>query len=442
MFAARAAYVLLILSATLAELAYDPDPARVASRLARMLHPRLVWSEAADALRNLAIFAGFGAVWVATSTSGRVWRSTRVATLAGFLLSAFVEIAQLVSARRQSSLVDVATNTLGTLGGALLVIVLAALVRGARGRKSFVGIPAFLFAVPYAAAVFLEAFTPLLRRTVSYGIEGGALQRIGLALSRAQGVSWDTLPLSEILIFFPAGALAVAALVEGGDSYRTALRRVLVGGVVLAALAELAHGPIRQPFSIGALIVHVVAIALGAVACARTLPRLTAALRGRARPLALLVAYALVLALWAWRPYYPKSGLSEIAAQLTREHLVPLVALREEQDVFTVSKVGELFSLFLPVGALLAVWPVRRFGWLAGLWPVVYLTLALQLGQLLAAERFLDVTDILIALAAATLGWIVVRRSGFRPYGELLPPYRQRASREGAGRAGRARAAR
>jgi hypothetical protein len=35
--------------------------------------------------------------------------------------------------------------------------------------------------------------------------------------------------------------------------------------------------------------------------------------------------------------------------------------------------------------------------------------------------RFVDVTDPLIQLSGAVIGWTIIRRAGYRPYGETHP---------------------
>jgi len=44
----------------------------------------------------------------------------------------------------------------------------------------------------------------------------------------------------------------------------------------------------------------------------------------------------------------------------------------------------------------------------------------LELGHVVIVERTFDVTNALVACAGLGIGWIVVRRSGFAPYGEAL----------------------
>jgi hypothetical protein len=44
----------------------------------------------------------------------------------------------------------------------------------------------------------------------------------------------------------------------------------------------------------------------------------------------------------------------------------------------------------------------------------------LEVGQVAIADRWFDITDMLVQAAAVVLGWVIVRRAGFRPHGALL----------------------
>ena len=62
--AARWAYVAVVALATLTDLHLSGDLHRAAHRLARAFEPSIGWRDAIDGLRNVALFAGLGAVWV------------------------------------------------------------------------------------------------------------------------------------------------------------------------------------------------------------------------------------------------------------------------------------------------------------------------------------------------------------------------------------------
>jgi hypothetical protein len=160
---------------------------------------------------------------------------------------------------------------------------------------------------------------------------------------------------------------------------------------------------------------------LGALVAARYLPRLTVQLRGQMRPQALTVIYALCLAAWSWRPFLPEVTWSAVAEKLATRWYLPLASLSGRMDFFSVSDVCAQFLLYLPLGGLLAVWPVRRQGWLAGPIPAVCLAFACEASQLGVWERILDVTIPLIQASGALIGWAIVQRAGYRVYGETWP---------------------
>jgi hypothetical protein len=88
-------------------------------------------------------------------------------------------------------------------------------------------------------------------------------------------------------------------------------------------------------------------------------------------------------------------------------------------DVFSALHVAQQFLLYVPLGALLAVWPLRRSGRLAALRPGIWLAGLIELGHIVVAGRTFDVTNFLLALAGLAIGWIAVRRCGYEPYGTV-----------------------
>jgi VanZ family protein len=417
---ALAAYVVVLLIATLTPFEADPAPERVAERATRAFHPTIAGRDVIDGARNIVLFAGWGVVWSLTAAGG-VRRIVLRATGTGAALSALVETAQLFSSNRTTSFLDLATNTGGAFAGAVVLIALVALGSERRGARSFVGIPALFFAGSYCTASFLEAVIPLFRQDSVLGATGGPFRRFATTAAAFQLDSFFDLTLSDIFIFLPAGCFAVAALAEHGMSYPLAFRRVAIVGVALAILAELLHGFLGQPMLVGAALIHALAIVFGAWLAARALPRITVALRGKARPQALAGFYALVLAAWAWRPFLPEVTWVAIAGKFAGPWYVPLAALGGRVDFFSVVDVCAPFFLYLPLGGLLAVWPLRRDGWLAGPLPGIWCALAFEVGQTLVWERTLDVTDVLVQASGVVIGWAIAQRAGYRVYGELMP---------------------
>jgi len=418
--AARAAYVAVVLLATLAHLEISGDLAAAGARLLRALDPSIGWRDAVDGLRNVALFAGLGTVWVATSLTGEARADVRQAALVGCALSALAEGLQVFSPVRTASVVDLVTNTLGAIAGAYALALLLAAVSRARGARSCLGIPAFLPAGAYAIAVLAEAATPLFRNDQLPWVEGGPLAWMREALTASTPLALGQVPLTDVLLFAPAGFLVVMTLGERGRATAVAWPRVAGVGAGFLCAAELAHGLIRLPIRWEAAATHALALGFGAWAAHRWLAPLSLALRGQARARASLLAYGVILLLWGWRPFLPETSGSAIAAQFTAVHFVPLQALAGRADVFSAMNVAQQFLLYLPLGCILAVWPLRLAGRWSHLWPAVWLAAAVEVGHIVVAGRFFDVTKVLLACAGLAIGWVLVRRAGFRPYGATM----------------------
>ena len=412
---ARIAYLAVIWLATVASIQLDLQPVRILDRLSNALAPTVSARDAVDAARNVVLFAGWGLVWIITARGQRPLKALRDAVLTGALLSLSVEVLQLFSGNRTPSALDLATNTGGALVGAAGVLVVDAVLRARRKSRSFVGLPALVFGVPYVLAVLGEALVPAFRQVPLPGVYGGPQLRFSAAIDRFDWASVLVLPLEDLLLFVPAGFLAVAVLVEEGLSFRSAAGWVAGVGAVVAFCAEVAHGALGLPIQAGPALVHAVAIALGAVLAGRFLPPMTRRWRGQRRAHLLLVTYAGVLLLWALRPYVPEIDPQALAAELSSDWWVPLRALAERGDVYSVGDVAVSFLLYLPIGGLLAIWPARRSGPLAGPLPGLYLAVATELAQLFVAFRTLDITDIMVQAAGVAVGWVLLRRAGFQP---------------------------
>src|SRR5207302_1582557 len=242
--AARWGYVAVVLLATLTQLHFSSDLTAAGERLVRAFTPSLGWRDANDGLRNTVLFAGLGAVWVVSSRCGNVRAEIRRATLVGLALSATVEGLQVFSPVRTASIVDVTTNTLGALLGAGGVALLIAAVVAAKGARSYLGVPIFLLAAAYGGAVLCEALTPLFGPAALPWIAGGPVGRLNAALAAAGPISFDSLPLVDLLLFAPAGFLFVMLLRERGRE--AGWVGVAGAGAGLALLAELGHGPARH----------------------------------------------------------------------------------------------------------------------------------------------------------------------------------------------------
>jgi glycopeptide antibiotics resistance protein len=422
--AARLAYMAVIALATLSHLGFEwvsTDVLR--ERLVRSVSLSVGARDVVDALRNLLLFAGWGLVWCMTAPTHRLGRSILAATVTGMLLSMTVETAQLFSERRHTSILDVITNTSGAFLGAVATVALLRTTISARSAKSYVGMPMFVLAVSYGFVAALEILLPGMRQEL-LAVWGGPFNRLQATLT---AIGWGddsaTTLLLQLVLMMPAGAFAVAALAESGRSYRRALTVTALVGVMLSLVLEFARGLAGQPIELGMFVAHALGVVSGAWITARWLPTLTTRVRGRSRPLGLLTLYTVILLLWRWRPFMPHLSLDGVLASFSPNHLIPLQALTVKMDLFSASIVAVGFLLHLPVGALLAVWPLRSRGWLAHVLPGLWIVMIMELGQLFIADRYFDVTDIIIGAGGVLTGWALMRRAGFQPRGEALPEH-------------------
>lgn len=418
--AARLAYVAIVLVATLSNLHLDPSWADVAPRLARALNLSPHMSDAIDAARNVLLFAGLGAVWIATSRLARPSATIVTLTIISLVLSASVETLQLFSPVREASLIDVTTDTIGGLIGGLVTLGAFAVIEESPRKRSYLGVPAVIFAAGYGLATIMESFIPLFRQDLLPNLGGSVGDRIGHAIVAMRPESISQIPLIDVLVFFPAGLFAVAALVESSVPSAIAALIVVFAAVVLYPVVEVVHGVAAEPIILGAALIHVVAASVGAIVAAAWLGAFSRRFSTRMRARLVAAAYSLVIMVWSWRPFRLDLSASSMRDQFTADHLIPLQALAQRGDLFSVTDVVAQGVIFVPLGALLAVWPLRRQGALRGLLPAIYLAILLETGKIPIAERFMDVTHILIQSAGAALGFLLVRRMGYRVNGEIL----------------------
>lgn len=415
----RIAYLVILLLATLTSLDPALDAAAAAARAGDAMNVRLTPRDALDAVRNLVLFAGWGLVWMATAPAGAGLRSLALAVLTGIAISVGVETAQLFSDVRRASPLDVLYNGGGAVIGAIVVVVAVRRLARHRAERSFVGLPAALFAGGYGMAVLGEALIPLFRQD-RHSVWGDPLSRLAYSLRAIEPVSFGVLPLSEIVLFLPAGFFLAAAIAEAGNGYRRSGWIAAIVGSGLIVVTEVLRGAASVTIPAGPIVVHVLSVAAGAGAAALLLPWLTRTFRGAERPQLLFATYAGILALWNLRPYIPETDPSTWFTQLTGHWWMPMAFATARMDLFSVIDVTNGFFLYLPVGGLLAVWPFRRTGPWSGIVPGVVLAVLVEASQLFVAGRTLALADMLICAAGVWTGWVIVRRAGYPVRGQML----------------------
>lgn len=434
--APRIAYVAVVLVATITPFELRFDVSEILAALGRAFSFGYSPTALVDAAQNMALFAGWGALWVATGQSRPGERALLAPTLSGLALSLGVETMQLFLPARTTSMQDVVTNTLGALIGAAFVAGLVNVATGLRERRSYFGVPALVFAGSYLAAALFQAVLGSAHPTVLSGARGGPFARLFRGIADFELASFLTLPVTDLLLFVPAGLFALVVLAEVGMPHRLGARHVAVAGLLVAAVTELMRGALGFPVEAGPVFMRALGVLLGALAAARWLGPFSRQVRGRWRPLLLAAVYALLVALWAWRPFVVETEPVWLQLQLSASRLIPLQGGSWRSGLVGVGEVGVSFFLFLPVGALLAVWPLRRRGWLWNWLPGIYLAAFAEVGQIAVIDRYFDVTDLLVEAAAVAIGWAIIRQAGYPIHGVMLPRSRGTGRRVGTQAAG------
>ncbi len=405
---ARLGYAAVLLAATLTDLRLGPGSGSVAQRVSRAISQEVSPRDIVDAARNVLLFAGWGLTWMATAPAGRTVRSIAFAVGSGTLISVSVEAAQLLSSSRYASILDVATNAFGSLVGAIALVGLVMAASNLRHRRS-ASFRAVFVALPYGLAVLGEVAVPLFRHEPVAGAWGWPWRRAAVVLSEVDWSSLGSVPLGSVLLVAPAAILAAWWLSGSRSSTLTTPALALLGCSVIPVV-ELLHAPLGLAVIPGAALVQAIAWGLGA-ALGHVLVRQGWLADRNSRQI--MGAYLVLLGLWTLRPYQP--GVGDLALFQDRGWWIPLELLRQRGDIFSVVDVANTFLLLIPVGAWLAIHPLRTRGPLAHLLPAIYLAIVLEALQLGVAGRTPDTTDVLVQIAGAMVGWVIVRRAGFSP---------------------------
>ncbi len=407
----RVAYLLCIALATLLRLGIDPSLAHAVERLQRAMLPVLNFKDVVDGVRNIALFFGWGAIYALTSPRPTSRRDVLRATLVGLLASLTVESAQLFAEHRQASIVDVGTNTLGSLLGALALAAVEHRAIGDMRRGTLIGVPGWLPAGSLLLTAAGLSFAPSSRPAMVIGWAATPLARLRMVSEAAAAeVQWTAL-LADMLAWLAVGVAVGIAISDRTGRIR---RRQLLAWLAIApgclALVHLGRGMVglqRDQLAVGA---QVTALAAGLTLALALVPRWRTIVTARTTRAAQLGLLAAALgAVMAWSP----AGwvTTTVGAPALRwQQLVPMLSLFERQDMSSVFLVLQRAGLGAAVGACLAA--RKRIGApTPGILSAVLYAAVLELGQLVVPGRYPDVTDILITGAAACLVLALVERA-------------------------------
>lgn len=394
-------YLAVIALATLLNLGWDPIPGNAWYRLGRAFRWPVSTGDIVDAVRNVALFVGWGVTVVLTTRPPATRRTIVVATVSGALASISVELLQTFSTRRIASINDVATNTLGALLGATALVLAERRMRADVQRGTLLGVPAWTATGALVVACTGLAFTPASRAVGIVSWAPSPLVR--LAESRLAPLApqpWATY-LPDAVAFLALGVLAALAVADRGARVRgpqLAAWMTLLAGLVVGA--PLARGMAGIPPDPRAQLVHAVAVTAGLVAGLAVVARWAAATPAVARRCAqvALVPVACLL-LWNW---WPSAWAGAVRPPVSWTQFVPMLALYARHDLGSVFLVLQKAGLGGVLGACLAG---RRASGTAqpGLRAVALLAVAVEAGQYLVPGRYPDITDVLLVTGGAAV---------------------------------------
>lgn len=403
-------WALFIVYGTLIPFAFTTDREQVVEKLYHVVDSLSQPLSRSDVVSNVLLFLPWGGLFAfRQARRGRgFWTTILGATLGGMVLSALVETAQLFAPSRTTSLIDLATNTLGSALGALL------------GWTSYLRVwptwsprlsrlanerPIAACALATAAGLMLAGLSPFdvsihpgdLRAAVRQAHLVPFGPALGGAPAQPKPWSWAQEGLSWAL----AGGLFALALREAGKQGVPAITTTAALGGGLALAIEVAQLTIRgRVADMASVVFALIGSAAGAAAVSwfsRRTPRQWVS--------PALVVWATTVMLAAWTPpHLAASGIQSLQAW----QFVPFWSYYWRTDVYAVADLLNQVMSFIPLGVLLAVkdpgLPVRRalvFGFGVGL--------VLEAGQLGLADRTAEITDALSAGAGAVLGVLLWR---------------------------------
>lgn len=407
----RCAYLLCVAFATLLRLGFDPSLAHALERVPHALLPHLNFKDVVDAARNIALFFGWGVIYALTSHQPTRRRDVIVATLLGLLASLSVESAQLFSLYRQASVVDVATNTLGSLLGAISLAAIEHRARQDMRRGTMIGVPGWLPAGSLLLTAAGLSFAPSSRAAMVIGWASSPLGRWRMVnAAPAAAAHWSAL-LVDWLAWASVGlAVGIAISDRSGRVRRGQLLAWLLIAPGVLGLVHLGRGMVGLQRDQWAVLVQAGALGVGVLTALLLVPRWRSRVTARATRAGQLGLLAGGLgAVMAWIPvtWLP---LAIGRPRLQWQQLIPMLSLLMRQDMSSVFLVVQRAGLGAAVGACLAA--RKRVGAPSpGILSAVLYAAVLELGQMVVPGRYPDVTDILITGAAACLVLALVERA-------------------------------
>jgi VanZ family protein len=363
-----------------------------------------------DVFSNVLFFVPWGfllAVWrVSRKSSGL--NTMTLALLSGACLSGCVEVMQLFAPQRSTSVIDLLTNTFGSVVGAMagwLVVRGIWPIASVRIRQLLLSRPLTTCALAAAAGLLIAGLSP------SY--DNGGMSGIGDAFRKARLMPFgpsssgvrpaDKAGLwgAELLVWMLAGGLIALAARESGHLRKRAVAIAIALSTGLGFGIEVMQLAIPgRDVDLTSVLLAAVGSALGSLLVARR-----DALEARQWVAPALGIWALSVLLSAWNPLnftWPAGFVWQ------PEMIVPFWSYFDSRALADLTDVIGQATAFLPLGALLAARSWRQSFWLVVVIGFSY-GMLLECGQVFLPTRSPDVSDALSAAAGAGVGLAVWR---------------------------------
>ncbi len=378
---------------------------RVEARLQRLAENPWRIGSRTDVVSNVLLFMPWGfllAFWRAGRGAGSI-TVLFLAAVSGALLSGSVELLQLFAPSRTTSLVDLATNTFGSILGGLVGWAVALWVwptLSIRLERMIATRPMAACALATACGLVFAGLSPF-----DVSLDVGDLKA---SIARARPIPFGA-PLrgptpaaepwswvGELLSWTLVGGLFATAARESG--WRGG--RVLGGVVAVCAALSLAIEAVQVIIpSRGVDMTSVVFAVLGA-ACGASVVGRDGARPARHWIAPAILIWGVAVALSAWTP---PSFAWPAPPFLRAERFVPFWSYYVRTSVADLADLFGAVLAFVPLGAMMAARSWRQSAVKAALIGLGC-GLVLEFGQIFLPDRTAEITDALSAAAGAGLG--------------------------------------
>ena len=354
-----------ILYGTTIPFDFSASSAQVAAKVQQVFEQPWQTASRMDIVSNVLLFLPWGflcSIWLANRGTGYAV-SLIIASLTGLALSGFVEFLQLFTPTRITSLIDLATNSSGSLTGAVIGRPLARwasplakpwLARVVSGRPMIAGsllVAAGLLIsdlAPYDVSIDVGHLKTSIKsaRPIPFGpaVDGSE--------SPAEPWSWARETLTWIMV----GGLFMLAFGEAGRTGFRAIGGSAVAAAGLSLAIELLQLTIRSRVSDATSVVwSLCGATLGAMIVGRSRVAESRRWLGPA-----MVIWFMIGMIEAWTP--PNFAWPERSV-LSPERLVPFLVYYRRTDIYALADLISQTMFFVPLGALLAARFPRISAW-------------------------------------------------------------------------------